>query len=255
MVAIEVLLTSLGLGDTEQALYLAGLEARESGVSELVKKTGINRTTAYHALMTLNEKGFCSESKIGGKLAYVMTQPQDLARMLSRKQAALEAQKNELAALADQFPAPSAVDSQISVDRFDGVDGIKAAVDKALYCQNRKWRIIAPKSNFFSQMPREYARYFMDTRQERNIQSKSLWEHPTPESRKMDMHELLMRRPRYLRPELTGQFQATIIQFDDKLLFIHSLTQKSAVLITSREISRTFLIMFDSLWAGSTKPE
>src|SRR5438105_4350271 len=106
MSKLEELLSSFDLGSTEQELYLAGLGMNEAGVSELINKTGINRTTAYHALSTLKEKGFCHESKIDGKLVYVMTRPEYLVQMLSRKQASLEAQKHELTELLNEFPEP-----------------------------------------------------------------------------------------------------------------------------------------------------
>ncbi len=255
MKKLESLLESFDLGKTERTLYLTGLTFVEVGVGELVDKTGINRTTAYHALDTLKKKGFCHESKSGGKLMYTMTQPEYLLQMLTRRQAALETQKHELTELLEEFPEPRNEPTAVAVEKFDGLNGIKSAVDRALYCRNRKWRIVAPKSNFFSQMPEEYANYFMRTRSERGIQAKTLWEYPRGTHAKLDLHQLLMRRPRYLRPELSGQFTATIIQFDDKVLFIHSIGEKSAILITSEEIARTYAVMFDGLWESSTKPD
>lgn len=253
MNTLETLLESLGLGQTEQELYLTGLTFSEVGVSDLIDKTGVNRTTAYHALSTLKEKGFCHESKSGGKLVYVMTRPEYLLQMLTRRQAALESQKHELTELLEEFPEPLGGASSVTVEKFDGLNGIKSAVDKALYCRDRKWRIIAPKANIFSQLPEEYANYFMRTRSERNIQSKTLWEYPKGAHARLELQQLLMRRPRYLQPELSGQFNATIIQFDDKVLFVHSIAEKSAVIISSEEVACTYAVMFDSLWENSVK--
>lgn len=255
MTRLHSLLDSFGLGKTERELYLAGLEVAEIGVSELVNKTSINRTTAYHALGTLKEKGFCHESKSGGKLVYIMTRPEYLVQMLTRRQAALETQKHELTELLDEFPTTVDGEDEIAVEKFDGLNGIKSAVDKALYTHERKWRIIAPRSNIFSQLPEEYAKYFMATRAERGIQAKTLWEASDHHRANLSLEQLLMRRPRYLASTMTGQFDATIIQFDNKVLFIHSIKHKSAAMITSDEIARTFSVMFDGLWETSTKPE
>lgn len=255
MSKLKDLLSSFGLGKTEQELYLTGLSVSEAGVGELVKRTGINRTTAYHALGTLEEKGFCHESKVGGKLVYIMTRPEYLVQLLTHRQAALETQKHKLTEMLSEFPEPSTERQLVHVEKYDGINGIKSAVDKALYCKERKWRIIAPRSNIFSQMPEEYANYFMRTRTERNIQSKTLWESGLKSAARLDLQQLLMRRPRYLDESMTGKFKATIIQFDDKVLFIHSIEHKSAVLIASAEITQTFSIMFDGLWETSNKPE
>ena len=255
MTRLTTLLDSFGLGSTEQELYLAGLEMVEAGVTELVNRTSINRTTAYHALGTLKDKGFCIESKVGGRLVYIMTRPEYLIQMLSRRQAALETQKHELTELLEEFPVADDTDEQISIEKFDGINGIKSAVDKALYARERKWRIIAPRSNIFSQLPDEYAKYFMNTRAERGIQAKTLWEANDRHRANLSLEQLLMRRPRYLNDSITGQFSATIIQFDNKVLFIHSIKHKSAAMITSDEIAQTFSLMFDGLWNASAKSE
>lgn len=248
---IDELLESFGLGKTERTVYLSGLRFEEVGVGELLQITGINRTTIYHALSTLKDKGFCAESKSGGKLVYVMTRPEYLLQMISQRQMALETQKHELTELISQFPTPESGLASTTVEKFDGISGVKSAIDKALFARERKWRIIAPRRNIFTSLPKDYSTYFMRTRDERGIQAKTLWEASDIGGSNLDLKQLLMRRPRYLSPELSGQFKATIIQFDDKILFVQSSHDKSAILLQSQEVADTFSVMFDDLWSKS----
>lgn len=249
------LLHSFGLTDTECSLYLAGLGKPGATVSELITIVGINRTTAYHALNTLRQKGFATEAKLQGKLIYNMTKPHDLRAYLERRYATLETQRHQLKQLSPLFPSLE-TDVQIgtSVEKFEGIEGVKEAIDRALYCKGREWRIIAPKSNFFSQMEAEYATYFMKTRRERGIKAYSLWEaYHTPSH--LSLRDLLERRPRYLPKELAGRFTSVTILYDDKALFVSTAHNPRAVIVESAELTGTLRVMFDGLWSLAQKPE
>src|ERR1700759_254275 len=102
---VNDLLNSFGLTRTEQALYLRGLLTDNPTVTDLVESTGVNRTTAYHALSTLKRKGFVTEAKTQGKLVYQMTKPEDLSSYLDRRQATLEVQRQQLKEITNLFPA------------------------------------------------------------------------------------------------------------------------------------------------------
>lgn len=247
------LLNNFGLTQTEQKIYLTGLKNSEVGVSELVKSTGINRTTAYHALDTLTQKGFAKETKIQGQLAYQMAAPLELIDNIKFQQNKLDKQIDELQILAPSFPSARTKSDATHIEKFETIDGIKAAIEKALYCRSRKWNIIAPRDNFFSQVDRAYADYFMATRRERSIIARTLWESPAAKQ-DLTLSDLVVRRPRYLPPTFKGKFKSVIISFDDKALFISSADNLGAVLIQSQEMVDTLNVMFESLWLSAKTP-
>ena len=247
------LLHSFGLTETERRLYLTGLEKPGVTVSDLVDATGINRTTAYHALGTLQQKGFVSEARSQGKLIYDMARPDELGAYLDRRHAAIDGQRQLLKEIAPLFPTASIEVSKTLVERFEGREGVKEAVDRALYCKSREWRIIAPRSNFFSQVEPDYAKYFMETRRSRGIKARSLWEQSADDG-SVSLHDLLQRHPRYLPLELSGRFQSVIIIFDDKALFVSSADNPTAVIVGSKELIGTLSVMHDGLWSLAKKP-
>ncbi len=250
---VNNLLSTFGLTDTERNLYLAGLTKSSTTVSELIGSTGVNRTTAYHALSTLKQKGFATEAKANGKLIYEMTQPDDLVAYLDRRSAAIDIQRQQLKEITSLFPmAPEEV-KYTSVEKFEGFEGVKEAVDRALYCKSRKWRIVAPKENIFSQVNKDYANYFMDTRRQHKIKARSLWE-PSDKGVSLSLQTIFERNPRYLPRELAGQFKSVIIVYDNKALFISSAKSPGAVIVESNELISTLKVMFDGLWLLSQKP-
>ena len=110
-------LKQLGLTSTEVTLYLTGLHYNSIGVSELVKQTNVNRTTVYHALETLMQKGLVAKKNIGTKQVFTMTSPENIQKLLDERITILKKQKEELAdlipLLQKQLPEK---ESKIKVD-------------------------------------------------------------------------------------------------------------------------------------------
>ncbi|OGF20302.1 hypothetical protein A2Y83_02925 [Candidatus Falkowbacteria bacterium RBG_13_39_14] len=50
-------LIKLGFNEKEAKIYLAALELGETVIQRISKKSGVNRTSAYHVIARLKEKG------------------------------------------------------------------------------------------------------------------------------------------------------------------------------------------------------
>lgn len=253
MKKIITYLESIGLSKTESQLYISGLKA-SSSVDELIRHTPIKRSTAYHALETLQAKGLASSRRENGRLLFTMTTPDSITTYLGAQSKELERKQVELDRLLPLFPAPPAsTASSYHVEHYDSIEGIKKVVDIALDCNNPEWRIIAPKANFFSEYDQDYARYYLTKRQEHKIKARTLWEAPLgrKSSSRLTLRDIIARNPRYLSAKFSDQFSATIIIFDDKVAYISSLKNSETFLIQSSDFSSTMRVMFDSLWDSS----
>jgi len=251
---LQQFLTDLGLTQTEQQLYLVGLGITDATVEWLVQHTNVNRTTAYHALGTLEQKGFCRQAKQQGRLVYTMAKPEELDAVFSAKEAQLSRQKMQLRELGSLFPTAEVSSAdEVSAEQYKSEAGVKQAIEKALYCKSRQWNIIAPKDNFFSQTDPAYAKYFMDTRRERGITARTLWE-TNEDMSKLSLRDLQERKPRYLPPQFSKRFKSVVILFDNKALFIASTKKHSAILLESEEMVGTLNTLFEALWTTADKP-
>lgn len=242
----NALLLELGLSKTEASLYRAGLALSPASATELSRKTGIKRPTVYHALETLMRKGLASKKGSGSRLVFSMAAPSTLASLVDRQIDALEKRKASIDLLAPLLAAHASA-ARVEVAHHEGVEGVRAVVEEALYCKSRRWEIIAPKENFFGQFDRDYARYFLETRQSRGIIARSLWEKGLPRH-VLSEQELRMRNPRWLPDAVKGAFKSLLILFDDKVAIISSYDALSAILITSDEVHATFKAVFEALW-------
>lgn len=240
------LLVDLGLSKTEAHVYRAGLALSPASATELSRKTGIKRPTVYHALETLMRKGLAAKKGTGARLAFSMAAPSTLASLVDRQIDKLEKRKASIGLLVPLLAA-HAPSAQVDVAHYEGVDGVRAVVEEALYCKSRHWEIIAPKENFFAQFDKDYARYFLETRQRRGIIARSLWEKGLPRHA-LSEQEQRLRNPRWLPDAVRGAFKSLLVIFDDKVAIISSYDALSAILIRSEEIRATFTAMFEALW-------
>ncbi len=243
------ILKNLGLTETEAAIYLMGLAYSAIGVSELVKQTRIKRTTVYHALDTLMQKGIVAKKGTGSRLVFSMIAPAHLEKLIDEKVAMLGKQKEllkEIVPLLSQRGEKTAIAPHVS--HFEGLEGMKMVIEEALYAKSRRWDIISPPRNFFSEFDRTYSQYFLETRKARGIVARSLWE-STENRRILTPEELKNRQPRMLPAAMHGKFKSVIIIFDDKVAFISSLKELTAILIQSTEIHDTMEALFEGLWS------
>jgi|SRR3989339_1995974 len=245
------ILKRVGLSETEIKIYLAGLTHSKIGVSQIVRETRIKRTTVYHALETLAQKGLAAKVETPGRLNFSMTRPENIKHLINKEIDLLKKQGEELDGIIPELDRKITEEKNgVSVAHFEGAEGVKLVVEEALYCRRRHWDIIAPPDNFFSEFDADYARYFIEKRSGKNITARSLWE-STSKRRTLTEEEKKQRQPRFLPEVMRGKFKSVIIIFDDKVAIINSVKELSAILIKSTEVHNTFSALFEGLWQVS----
>lgn len=251
---VSEFLTKQGFTRTEIFLYIAGLEAGPQTASELAKRSGIKRTTAQSAVTNLVEKGMMSRQVSAGASLYTTTDPALIERTFTERIDDLKKQHLDFINLLPLFDGLVSDSSSVTeVSSFHGKEGVKTAVDTALFCSGRRWKIIAPEKNLFSEGDKDYAEYFIRIRKQRGIKAQSLWEPGFIKGRTFDATAFEFRNPRILPKALVGRFKTTIILFDASTLFVNSADEMSAVLIRSADIHDTLEVFFDGLWTNAKK--
>lgn len=250
---IQKTLKNLGFTETESKIYITGLAYDAIGVTKLSKLTGIQRTTIYHAIETLEQKGLISKRVQSGKLNFSMVSPEELESVLNQKIADLERCRPEIKEIMPFLSQKVPAGENARIYQFEGIQGIKTVVEEALYCKSRTWDIIAPAKNFFSEFDKQYARYYSQQRKLNGIKSRTLWESKPGSTMSLSSEERKQRNPRILPKAMHGRFSSVVIIFDDKVALISSLVERSAVIIKSKDFSQTIGTMFEGLWSVSSE--
>lgn len=244
-------LGQLGLSLTESKLYQVGLASATSvGVMQLQKETAMKRPTIYHALDTLAAKGLVAKVKASNRQLYNFTPPAHLERLAEQEIADAQRKLRLAVQIAPELDKVTLKSGTTLVSHYEGIEGVKAVVDIALYCKKTSWDIIAPSENFFSEFDRKYAKYYLNTRRYHGIKSRTIWEEKIG-TRPLSKVELAERNPRYMPKLMQGRFSSTMILFDNKVAIISSIKNLSAILITSDELNNFFETMFEGLWSIS----
>ena len=144
--------------------------------------------------------------------------------------------------ISDYSDAGESSTSQSATGQAD----VQKLLELALRCSSRKWHIIATKDNPVRYMPKDYTEYFKSVRNERQIEAYSLWD--TSGRRTMRLHELMMKKPRFIPKPVTEIIPGFVLLFDDSVLMISGKEQPSAYLVHDAAITETIRILFEMAW-------
>jgi sugar-specific transcriptional regulator TrmB len=131
---IKSFLQQLGLTNNEVKFYITALQNEGAGISVLAQKAKINRAAAYPIVKSLLKKGTIEEStKKGGKVIYAVS-PQNLKRLIKRKELELEMLDWHLCQLLPELQALHNTEkSKPRIKIFEGLDGLRKMQDDIIY--------------------------------------------------------------------------------------------------------------------------
>lgn len=238
----------LGLTDTEATIYAATLPYQAVGVNELAARTGIKRTTIYYAAGSLVFKGFMAHKTIKGKTVFSAISPEFLQRSLETQKEQIENQEKDLMKLVPELRLlKKSPLFTTEVKQFQGVDGVKAVYEEALYNQTRSWDAISPSMAFTEQYGQDFWEYVLQKRKERGIKTRTLWE----VKKKIANHPLahgLKREQRLMPHSMHGTFQSNVLIFDTHVALVTPASNPGAILIQSEELHNVFRSLFNTIW-------
>lgn len=143
---LEKYLQEIGLSEKEAQTYLALLQVDNESIQDLSKRTGINRTTVYPVLETLEKKGLVSEIQIGKKTHYEAAPPERLETFVERQKVVLEERADRLKDIIPQIKSVQREKGERPIVKyFDGRDGAISAYEDFYGFEDP-----SPKDGFFA---------------------------------------------------------------------------------------------------------
>lgn len=243
-------LEEFGLSRKEAVIYLALLQLGTSVVSDMAKKTGINRSTTYVLLESLAEQGLVSISEKRNVRRYTPSSPERLVQLLEesvKKYTMLIGRaRNLLPELKSMY---AGVGPKPKVQFFEGVEGIKTAYEDTL-TSKETIRAFASIENMHATIPRYFPEYYQK-RAEKKISIKAILP-DTPEALERVRHNEAEARDACLVPRERFGFSPEINIYDNKVVFM-SLVEKFALVIESAELAEALKKAFDLAWAEAER--
>ena len=243
-------LEKLGFSPKEADVYISLLELGSAVVSDVAKKAGINRSTAYVLLESLEKKGFVSVSEKDNIKNFSVTPVESITHYLN----GMARQYTNMAKIANDM-APDLKSLYLSsipksrVKFFQGEEGLKIAYEDTL-TSKETIRGFAEVGNMHNALPGYFPDYY-NRRTKRNISTRAIIP-DTPEGKERTKHDKTEKRESALVPKDKYGFSPEINIYDNKIIFM-SWQEKFSLIIESQELADAFKKIFDLSWQEANR--
>jgi sugar-specific transcriptional regulator TrmB len=241
-------LEDFGLTTREEKVFLALVQFGMNDVSVIAKKAGVPRTSCYHLLARLVERGFVIEVEESKVNKFVAQKPEILLQLAEKR---AEQSSRHVAAMQRALPMLQALASphrqQPRLRYFEGKVGIETAYEETLR-SSETIRAYASVNDIQGLMPHYFPRYYQ-RRREKGIAIRAIFP-DTAEARILQQRDAEEARTSLLVPADTFDFSPEINIFDAKVIVI-SPPEEFAVIIESPEIAEAQKRIFELAWLGA----
>lgn len=238
MVAIsKQLLKSLNLSADEAAVYLSAMELGQATIQALAKKSGVKRTTIYHFLDHLMERGLIQSTRKKKRNVFSAIHPKQLVALEQVRMKELESLMPSLMAVYNRSQ------TKPQVTFYEGIEGIKEALADIITVSKPMigWADFSFRQsilgNFFSTFATERAR--------RNITYQAITR-DTPEARSWgERNTGHLRSFKYIQSD---PFNTETVVYGNHVMFLSYQKNAFAVVIEDQNVAATLRIAWQQLW-------
>ena len=237
-------LIEFGLGEKEAKVYLALLELEIANVNDIAKKAGINRSSAYVTLESLQKRGLVSISDDKSVRQYIATSPEAILRIAEDRAINQENTRRRIEEIIPEMKALfKGTKKKPLVKVFEGKEGLIAAFEDTLNNREKLVRVTSSVGNLGRLLP-DYLPEYVKKRFQLGIKMYGI--HPNDEI----FHKLVEVSPKNFDvpiaiPKAKYNFEADIAIYDDKIAYMSHKDGGVAAIIESRDVAGVMKNLFD----------
>lgn len=236
--ALEKFLKNLGLEDKDQKVYIALLKLGDASVSRTAQEARIKRTTTYHILENLKEKGLASSYVEKGVKRFIAESPSRLKDILEGQLSALEKYLPQLQSFYNLAK------SKAAIKFFEGEEGAKQISEEALASKEKTIYSIGSIKNVKEAIGVSIR--FTKRRVAKKIFEKALRIKKEFGEDYMKRQKEEFKEVRFLPENL--EIPVLILIYGKKVGVVCSQEEGSSFIIESEDFSQTMKLIFQALW-------
>lgn len=231
------LLKSLNLSADAAAVYMAALELGQDSIQGIAKKSGVKRTTLYHFLPDLLERGLLQETRKKKRNVYSAIHPKQLVELEKVRLKELEL------AMPEMLAVYNASAKKPRVTFFEGTEGIKEALMDLLRVGESMvgWADFS----FRQSVLKDFFDMFAQERANRDIGYKAIVR-KTPEA--IEWEKKNMRHLRDFKYIDSTPFNTETLVYGSHVMFLSYQKNAFAVVIEDPNVAATLRIAWQQLW-------
>jgi sugar-specific transcriptional regulator TrmB len=236
-------LSSIGLDEKSQKVYLALLKLADVPASTIAKKAGLERTTTHHHLEHLIKLGLVSTYSHKNSKRFIAENPNKIRGIFEGKISLLEKYLPELQKISLER-------GMVNLRLFEGIEGMRQIIEEELNCQEKMVYSIGSLKDLRKVIGGKIT--FTKRRLEKKVFSKCLRPHNDDFKKGWIENQIKEIRQVKLLPEDLTVYGMLFI-FDDKVTVITPNEEGVGFIITNESLSKTMKSIFDALWKMSEK--
>lgn len=237
-------LQKLGLNEKEAKIYLASLELGETTIQRIAKKSGVNRTSAYHIIPSLKEKGLMRSLTKRKKSFYYAEDPREMSAQLEERKNTLEKILPEMLSIAN------VIDKKPKIKYYEGIEGIKEIYKDILKYPNKEelaWIAGLPVSNPNNPFYGFFYNYFIPGRIKNKIWTRMITSDREGMEKYKTREEKEFRKTKLINHN-KFPIDASINLYGDNKISIISFDEQVGLIIESEKIYTTLKSIFEMHW-------
>jgi sugar-specific transcriptional regulator TrmB len=234
----EETLVKAGLVRNEAKVYLALLMLGTASITEISRKSGVERTLVYGVIEKLMEKGLVSSVVKINKKYFEPADPEKILDLIKEKEKFIESALPELKGLF------KSVEKKQEVHHYKGKEGAKTILETLLKEKDKEWLIFGTTGKT-AEVLSYYLPQFHRKRVEAKINFKAIYSEDSLDRAK-EIKKIKLTEVKILPKEYMTPTHISIV--GDKVGIILWSEQPLGILIENKDIAESFRNYFRLLW-------
>jgi len=234
-------LQQLNFDEKEADIYLALLEVGEANIEQIAKKSGIKRTTVYHVIDSLKEKGYIEMSKAGKKTLYYALSPKTIGEKLEEKKIMFEKIMPGLLSITND------IEKKPKIRYFEGKEGIREIYKDTLRYHDQETLIWTTEDVLEYFDVQWLWDYYVVKRVENKIWQRTIAPDVEHARKLTGLDEKHLRQMRLCSPEKFPMY-VDVTLYGGRFVGIMSFKDELGLIIESEGIHKTLKSIFEMNW-------
>jgi sugar-specific transcriptional regulator TrmB len=249
MNTIENILTTLGISENAQRVYIALVTSGESTPRLLAGRLSMSRPSVYDQITYLKERGLVAIRDLENKTFVAPSDIEVLARMLKERRIEIEKEEKDLALVADSLKKQTRT-SAPRIKFFEGTEALQQALHDILWSSKTDMVALWPYEEMLAMLGKEFLVSFNEKRIRQKISLKTLWVGKQKNIKNIWEDNDTGIERRHL-PHTDVGMGYTI--YEDKVIFISSKKECFGFIISSHDFATMMRFQFEALWSTAKK--
>jgi sugar-specific transcriptional regulator TrmB len=236
-IRIKEALKNADFSNNEVEIYLAILDYGSSKIGEVVKITGIQKSSCYMAINSLLHKGVIATVKKGKVSYYEVENPETLISYIEEKKKGIE---DLMPNLVKRFKLQK---KEKSVKYFKGIKGVKAVFHDIIR-EGKNNDVFGSEGQFSDRMP-IFVKQYMRMQNEKKIKTRNLI--GVRAKRKYSKGTAY----KFVNKEIKSNVVTNI--YSNKIAIIVWDDEPEAIIIENETAAKSYKSYFEFMWKNATK--